>query len=614
MSAIDVCAAILRGIHLAALISLLGTLLFLALVLPATNETTPARKTLHRLAWFSATASVIAGFAWLVVESAVIAGAENVAATLRALPVVAGRTQFGHWLLLRLMLLVLSLPLLSRPWSTVTVVSVGIALAIQPLLAHAGAIGGSLGKEVIASEIMHLLAAGAWLGGLLPLFLAVSRLPHEAAAATCRSFTPIGLASVLVLAGTAIVQVATFMGGLPGLFGTEYGHVALVKLGLFVVLLVLAALNRFALTDRLAINPSGRPYIRFSIAAEITLGLLVIMTASFLASSTPGTHEQPVWPLPWRLSGSALSDPGARNEAVGAVIATVCSIVIAMTGFVWRRARWLALSTAAVTLIAAIPYLSPFFVPAYPTSFFSSPTEFAATAIVQGAQLFATNCAICHGAEGHGDGPAASSLAQKPADLTAEHFWAHSDGELYWFITHGFVAVNGATAMPGFAGTLSTEAVWHLIDYLHAHNAGEAMRRTGRWPQPIPLPQLDAQCANGRVVDLDDLRGRPLRIVAVSGDEQAPPLNYVDMVTVLVARNAAPKPTDATCVANEPQAWTALALIAGTPADALAGTQMLADQNGWLRAVWQQGATNFAQLRDILAHPLVAPGISAHHH
>jgi hypothetical protein len=49
------------------------------------------------------------------------------------------------------------------------------------------------------------------------------------------------------------------MGGLPGLFGTGYGQVALVKLGLFVVLLALAALNRLALTDRLAGTASDAP-------------------------------------------------------------------------------------------------------------------------------------------------------------------------------------------------------------------------------------------------------------------------------------------------------------------------------------------------------------------
>ena len=117
---------------------------------------------------------------------------------------------------------------------------------------HAGALGGSVGATLIISEVLHLLAAGAWLGSLLPLFITIGTLPHDAAATACRSFTPVGLSAVVVLGGTATVQVNGLMGGVPGLFGTGYGQVALVKLGLFGVLLSLAALNRLALTDRLA--------------------------------------------------------------------------------------------------------------------------------------------------------------------------------------------------------------------------------------------------------------------------------------------------------------------------------------------------------------------------
>ena len=167
-----------------------------------------------------------------------------------------------------------------------------------------------------------------------------------------------------------------------------------------------------------------------------------------------------------------------------------------------------------------MPHLDLLFVAAYPTSFFTSPTEFAATAIAHGARLFAANCAVCHGVEARGDGPAARSLPLVPADLTADHFRAHSDGELYWFISHGFATPEGTITMPGFAGVLSSEAIWHLIDYLRAHNAGDALRRTGSWPQPLPMPQFDAQCANGQIIDLDDLRGRALRIIAVSDDER----------------------------------------------------------------------------------------------
>ena len=35
-----------------------------------------------------------------------------------------------------------------------------------------------------------------------------------------------------------------------------------------------------------------------------------------------------------------------------------------------------------------------------------------------GAQMFQAYCAACHGKEGKGDGPAASALKTKPADLT----------------------------------------------------------------------------------------------------------------------------------------------------------------------------------------------------
>ena len=51
-----------------------------------------------------------------------------------------------------------------------------MALALQPMLGHAGALGGSLGTTLIISEILHLLAAGAWLGSLLPLFITIGTL------------------------------------------------------------------------------------------------------------------------------------------------------------------------------------------------------------------------------------------------------------------------------------------------------------------------------------------------------------------------------------------------------------------------------------------------------
>lgn len=635
MSNLEIVAALLRGSHVAALLSLFGTLVFLTLVAPsaltqAAVEAPRLRRRLSRLACISAASALIIGMAWLAAESAVIAGADSAAMTLRAARVVGLRTQFGHWLLTRGVLLLVVVPLLG-PWRVTNAIAAllaAIALAVQPLLGHAGALGGSAGTTSIVSEIVHLLAAGAWLGSLLPLFITIGTLHSDAAATACRSFTPVGLSAVLLLGGTATVQVAEFMGGLPGLFGTGYGQIALVKLALFLVLLALAGLNRLALTDRLAGSApaTAQRRMRVSIAAEAVMGTLVVITAGFLASHVPGTHQQPVWPFAWRPSVSALYEPDLRGGVITALVATGAAIIIAIIAVIWHRMRWPALVLAVIILTLAMPHLDLLFVKAYPTSFFTSPTEFAATAIVHGAKLFAANCTDCHGSEGRGDGPLAKSLPMLPTDLTAEHFWAHSQGELFWYISHGFAAPDGVVTMPGFGGALSSEARWDLIDFLRAHNAGESMRTTGKWSHTLPIPQFDVACPDGRTVDLDELRGHMLRIVAEPGEEAATPVSPtgISVVTIILTQKRPTGAHFATCTATEPETWSAFAILTGVPSDTLAGEQVLVDQNAWLRAAWRPGQPGnwtdpqvlAAIIGDIAAHPVAADaaGGNVHRH
>jgi putative copper export protein/mono/diheme cytochrome c family protein len=620
MTATAIIVTVLRGVHVTALVSLFGTLLFIAVL--ATDVR--LRHVLQRVARISVVCALLAGLAWLVLEVSVIAGTDSVAATLRVAPVVAFQTHYGRWFVVRCALLAIAvlLPLGQRAVLVIALMLAGVALAMQPLLGHAGAIGGVVGAELIASETLHLLAAGAWLGGLLPLFIAVRMLPHEGAANACRSFTPIGLAAVLLLAGTAVVQVVELMGGLPGLFGTSYGHVALVKLAVFVALLSLAVLNRLVLTERLASDPSGaaRWHMCLSILCEMVLGVAVIVAAGLLASLTPGTHEQPVWPFPWRPSTAAFEDPSLRRGLILALVTAGIGIVAVVVGLIWRRYRREAFFSGLVIFALALPQMNPLFIEAYPTSFLTSPTEFAATAIVHGAKLFVANCAVCHGLDARGNGLAAKSLPVPPADLTAEHLWMHNDGELYWYVAHGVPTPGGRVAMPGFERALSSEAIWDLIDYLHAHNAGQSMRLTGKWSHPLPVPQFDAVCPDGRSLNLDDLRGRVLRIVAAPDDEQMEP--KVDASTIFLVRHPATKSKSTACVNAEPEAWVAFAIILGRAPDDLAGWKMLADQNAWLRAAWNIGETDdwndprvlTAVIRDIMTHPLVIAGTGGHVH
>jgi mono/diheme cytochrome c family protein len=50
-----------------------------------------------------------------------------------------------------------------------------------------------------------------------------------------------------------------------------------------------------------------------------------------------------------------------------------------------------------------------------------NPIEANHESLEAGEQLFATNCAVCHGESGQGDGPGAAGLEKPPANLNAGH-------------------------------------------------------------------------------------------------------------------------------------------------------------------------------------------------
>ena len=79
-----------------------------------------------------------------------------------------------------------------------------------------------------------------------------------------------------------------------------------------------------------------------------------------------------------------------------------------------------------------------------------------------GRELFATNCALCHGETGEGDGPAASGLAKPPADLNEDHVQSLTDGALFYIISQGVPE----SPMPAWEDVLPEDARWHLVNFL----------------------------------------------------------------------------------------------------------------------------------------------------
>ena len=647
MPAAAVITAVSRGLHLAATLSLLGTAGFVALILPA-NTTIPDlfHHRLTRLWRLSGMLALLTGAAWFALEAAAIADVRSASEVWASLPLVAGQTRYGRLLMIRLGLLLLAtglaciwpgprpIPPAPPPGRLLAgvriygaVLLIVAAVALQGAIGHAGATEGAIGDGLVLSESLHLFAAGLWLGGLLPLLLALIGLPPAEAGSLCLRFSPVALGCVLILAGTGFAQGLELIGSLPALLGTTYGHIALLKIMLFLLALALAAVNRLWLTDRLAGGAAdARRHLTLSLGLETAFGLTIITAAAFMASAVPAAHQVPVWPFSWQLSLTTINEDADFFQQVltsaGLVIAAFTLMLFAL---ILRRQRLLALAVLAAMLIWRAPSLSLLTTEAYPTSFQTSPTGFTAASIVHGQRLFAQNCITCHGPSGQGNGTAAAGLRIKPADLTMPHVFAHSDGEMFWWLTHGIDDPEGGLAMPGFAGVLTDDDRWALIDYVRAHAAGAGSRQTGTFMPPMRAPGAAVACDGVVASGMPDLRKRAILITA--GDEAAMrrPLSYTQPMSALILppeESGGERPSPGSCVAADPAAWNAYAILADLPPDKLTGTEFLVDPNGWLRMVRVPGSSNSwrdqtrlqAALHEISIHPIEQTEEVSHEH
>jgi putative copper export protein/mono/diheme cytochrome c family protein len=593
-----------RGITVAALLYLLGALLFRVTILP-TEAADGIRRRLRGPEIGAAALGIFALLTWLALQSAAMADANTFADMLAALPEVATHTVFGHLMCLQLgVLLATHVAGAQRPRAGLALAGAGVLL--QAGHSHAFAMDGGPGLLLLADGV-HLLAAGAWLGGLVPLLIVVRHAPPRTAALACRRFSPMGKWCVGAMAATAAYQGWVLVASVPGLVGTAYGWMVGVKLALFAILVGFACANRYRFAPALrgpAPEPARAVLVR-SIMLQSGVALAVIAAASSLSQLPPAMHTQPWWPFRWQFSASAVrEDADIRREVVAAALVAGGGAALLAIAFFARRRRVLAAGALAGAVAAfgvAMPHFSVLLVDATPTSFYRSPTGFAAATITQGRDIFAAHCVGCHGADGAGDGKLAKTLAIPPADLTALHLWAHADGQLFWWLTHGIDNPAGGLAMPGFGATLDADQRWAVIDYIRAHNAGTAAHGRNTWPRAVQAPGFTARC-DGRETTLPGLRGNFVRLLIGPAPAQAP-LGAAEVIACFT--------TDATVAA-------AYEIVSGVDAASIGGTEFLIDAQGWLRAMQRHGATGgwddattlAATIADLRATPVQPPAVA----
>jgi putative copper resistance protein D len=159
---------------------------------------------------------------------------------------------------------------------------------------------GRTGTVHLVADIVHLLAAGVWVGALASLLWMLATAHDDSTAAAHHAlagFASVGTASVALVVASGLINSWLLVGpkDLLSLGTSLYGQLLLMKLALFAGMVSLAAVNRFRLTPALgdARTSDDARYalrrLRLSLTLETFAAFAILGLVAWL-----GTLEPPI--------------------------------------------------------------------------------------------------------------------------------------------------------------------------------------------------------------------------------------------------------------------------------------------------------------------------------
>ena len=192
-----------------------------------------------------------------------------------------------------------------------------IAALALPLLALAflPGLGGHAGVQspvavLLPANVIHVLAASAWIGGITVLVAALPAATRRLApenrtrllAGVMPRFSTLALIAVIALLAGGILQSLLMLTAVDDLVDTAFGRAILVKATIVLVLIGAGAVHRRRILPGLeraaaAGTPPGRPgvLLRRVLRAEVALGVAALVATGALAGYAPA-DAQPTGP------------------------------------------------------------------------------------------------------------------------------------------------------------------------------------------------------------------------------------------------------------------------------------------------------------------------------
>lgn len=243
----------------------------------------------------------------LAALAAGMTGASMAAVDPAAMTTIVTETAVGTAWIVRMTALALALVwvlAVARPTLALagTVLAGGTALASLAWGGHAAMREEATGVVQLGADVLHLLAAGIWVGALGALLLLVLRRGDGMTAGHLRlahrvldGFATIGsiVVATVIVSGTANLLLVVGFDHLVELLGTLYGRLLLLKLAAFAAMLGLAASHRFRLVPAFeraigaGAHGAALGMLRKSLVVETLCAVLILALVAWLGMLEP---------------------------------------------------------------------------------------------------------------------------------------------------------------------------------------------------------------------------------------------------------------------------------------------------------------------------------------
>jgi putative copper resistance protein D len=281
----------LRFIHFTALMVLLGSTISCSFLAPQQFKPVLIRRLKwlwHSAVWMTALSAILL----LCAQAGMMGSGWRDVINPEVWLAVLG-TRFGSvwlWQILLGVITVVVLLIKPRILQPMLLILAAAQLILLAGVGHAAMREGFVGGLQRMNHAVHLLSAGWWVGGLLPLLMCMhmARKPHwrQAAIMAMMRFSRYGHLAVAAVLLSGLINSLMILGwSLP--LESDYVRFLVVKVVFVAVMVIIALYNRYFLVPRFNRAPTATKQFIQLTWLEVILSVLVLLAVSIFATWEP---------------------------------------------------------------------------------------------------------------------------------------------------------------------------------------------------------------------------------------------------------------------------------------------------------------------------------------